>query len=107
MSAWVRHKDKSKQLDIFPYQKAPTPPMSDALHQACAKSVHVVTPEGTILNRGRAVIFIFNKIGYSWTKIGLIPPLIYFANLIYWIVSKNRPFFARFLFTRETYESDE
>ena len=81
--------------------------MSDSLRIACSTSVHVITTEGVILNRGRAVIFIFDTIGYSWTRIGMIPPLIYFANAMYWIVAKNRPFFARFLFNREHYESDE
>ena len=75
--------------------------MNEVLYEECQKSICVVTTGGKVLNRGRAVIHIFSKIGYGWSKLGLVPPLIYLVDLGYMFVARNRFFFSRFLFTKE------
>ena len=75
--------------------------MNDALYAECQKSICVVTTKGEVLNRGRAVIHIFSRIGYGWSKLGLVPPLIFFVDIGYMLVAKNRRFFSKFLFTKE------
>jgi predicted DCC family thiol-disulfide oxidoreductase YuxK len=78
--------------------------MTPHLYEACRKSVHVITPDGRILNAGRASLFILEKIGYPHWLIRPFcwPPLGWFAELGYHIVAANRPFFDRFLFRKKT-----
>ena len=81
--------------------------MNDVLYEECKKSIYVVTREGKMLNRGRAVIHIFSAIGYGWMKLALVPPLIYFVDIGYMFVARNRRFFSKFLFTEERELDDE
>lgn len=76
--------------------------MTDEMRAACAKAIHVVTPDGRVLRAGRAAMLVLRLIG--WDKTGAIlswPPMVWGVELGYWIVANNRRFFARFLFTRE------
>lgn len=76
--------------------------MTPELRAACEKAVHVLTAEGRILRAGRAVLFILAGIGYGWLARPLmVPPFVWLVELGYRIVATHRPFFARFLFTRE------
>ena len=81
--------------------------MNDELYVACAKSIHVLMPKGQKLNSGRAVLYILHGLGYWWVQVGSIWPLIYLVEFVYWIVSTNRSFFARFLFTKERESREE
>lgn len=83
----------------MPYQEAPSPPMTPALRQACARAVHVITTDGKVLRAGRACLFVFA--GLDWRRTAFVlglPPFIWLVELGYAIVARNRPFFSRFLF---------
>lgn len=76
--------------------------MTPELAAACEKAVHVIRTDGSILRAGRAVLFVLDKIGWGWfARLLALPPFIWGVELGYKIVANNRPFFARFLFTRE------
>ncbi len=73
--------------------------MTPALHEACAQAVHVVKSDGSVLRAGRATLFILEQIGWGWAaRVLSWPPLIWLVELLYGIVARNRPFFARYLF---------
>lgn len=74
--------------------------MTDALAARCARAVHVLGPDGTLLAGGRATLFVLERIGW-WPRLVRVlrrPPLVWGVELGYRIVARNRPFFARFLF---------
>jgi predicted DCC family thiol-disulfide oxidoreductase YuxK len=77
--------------------------MTPPLVAACEQAVHVITADGRIIKAGRAVMFILEEIGYPRWLIRPFtwPPLVWFTELGYRIVANNRPFFSKFLFTRE------
>jgi predicted DCC family thiol-disulfide oxidoreductase YuxK len=76
--------------------------MKPELYAACARAVHVVTSNGRTLRAGRAVLFILEQIGWRpLARFLALPPMIWGVELGYKIVAEHRPFFARFLFTRE------
>ena len=76
--------------------------MTPDLYAACERAVHVVTADGKVLRAGRACLFILERIGWSWrARVLRLPPFIWCIELGYRIVAANRPFFARFLFTKE------
>jgi hypothetical protein len=82
-----------------PYQDAPSPPMTDALREACARAVHVVTADGTVLRAGRASLYVMQHLGFrTLARILRVPPLIWFVELGYFIVARNRKLFAKFMF---------
>ncbi len=54
------------------------------------------------MRAGRAVLCLMGTIGYRRLAWPLrLPPLIWLVELSYVIVSRNRKFFARFLFRKE------
>ncbi len=76
--------------------------MSDALAAQCARAVHVITPAGEVLRAGRASLYALGRIG--WRRLEAIAsrrPLVWLVEAGYWLVARNRPFFARFMFRRE------
>jgi predicted DCC family thiol-disulfide oxidoreductase YuxK len=76
--------------------------MTDELRQACAKAMHVVTTDGTVHRGGRASMFILRKTGWGWfAALLMVPPFVWFVELGYWIVARNRGFFGKFMFRRE------
>lgn len=86
----------------LPYQDAPSPPMTPELAAACQRAVHVLTADGETLRAGRAALYILERCGWKWrARVLAIPPLLWLTELGYWIVARNRRFFARFLFRRE------
>jgi len=99
---WIKRHDKRDLFYTIPNQEAPSPPMTPELLAACEHAVHVVKADGEILKAGRAVLFIFANIGFGWMARPLmLPPFVWLIEVIYRIVANNRPFFARFMFTRE------
>jgi predicted DCC family thiol-disulfide oxidoreductase YuxK len=80
--------------------------MTLALYTACQQAVHVITVEGQVIKAGRAAMFVLEELGYpGWLVRPLTwPPLVWLTELGYWLVANNRPFFSRFLFTREADE---
>lgn len=86
----------------MPYQEAPDPPVSPELREACRTAIHVVTTDGRVLRGGDAATFLLGALGYtviSW--IFRPPPMSWLMRLGYLILSRNRRFFARFMFRRE------
>lgn len=87
---------------MLPYQQAPSPPMTPAVAEACAKAVHVVRADGEVLRAGRACLYALEQTGWRpLARLLSLPPFISVVELGYSIVARNRSFFARFLFTRE------
>jgi hypothetical protein len=76
--------------------------MTDALAARCARAVHVLGADGTLLAAGRACLFVLERTGFP--RLGRllgVPPLVWAVELGYRVVARYRPFFARFFFTRE------
>lgn len=87
----------------MPYQDAPSPPMTDAMRDACARAIHVIKSDGTILRAGRATMFILEQLGWGWfARFLCYRPMIWFVELGYWIVARNRKLFSRFMFRDRT-----
>src|SRR5262245_48488869 len=102
MVAWVGRRDTNRLFRMAPYQEAPSPPMTPALYAACEHAVHDVRSDGTILRAGRATLFVLENIGWGWfARLLMLPPFVWFVELGYALVARNRPFFSRFLFTKE------
>jgi predicted DCC family thiol-disulfide oxidoreductase YuxK len=75
--------------------------MTPALSEACVDAVHVIRADGTILRAGRASLFIASELGWrrsSWI-LGL-PPFIWFVELAYAFVARNRAFVSRYAFRK-------
>ncbi len=76
--------------------------MTAELRQACAKAIHVVTTEGRTYRAGRAAMFILANTGWGWfARMLSWPPFVWFVELGYFIVARNRRFFGKFLFRKE------
>jgi len=91
-----------ERLDLRPYQEVPSPPMTPELFAACAGAFHVITVDGRVLRAGRAAVRMMDRLG--WPRAARVlgaRPCIWFMEAGYAMVAGHRPFFARFLFTRE------
>jgi predicted DCC family thiol-disulfide oxidoreductase YuxK len=77
--------------------------MTPPLYAACEQAVHVITADGRVIKAGRAVMFILEEIGYPHWLVRPFtwPLLVWLTELGYRIVADNRPFFSKFLFTRD------
>jgi len=88
-------------FEAMPYQQAPRPPMTDALAARCARAMHVLAPDGTLLAAGRASLFVLERIGFPRLARTLRwPPLVWLVEAGYWVVARNRGFFSLFLFRK-------
>ena len=100
---WVQRRDARRggHITAVPYQKAPSPPMTPELYAACARAIHVITPENRVLRAGRACLYIADVIGlHLLARVMSLPPLIWGVEIAYRIVAANRYFFSRVLFPR-------
>lgn len=99
---WLRGQDRAGRLRTMPYQEAPSPPMTPEIHAACNRAVHVITPDGAVLRAGRGSLFALETAGWGW-KARLLsrPPFLWFVELGYWLVARNRRLVSRFLFRGE------
>ena len=102
---WFQKRDSRGQLQMVPYQDAPSPPMTPELAVACEKALYIVHPDGQMTRAGRAILYLVETIGYPRTAhfLGSIP-FVWAIEMGYWLVARNRPIASRFLFTRN--ESD-
>ncbi len=77
--------------------------MTPELYEACKQAAHIITTEGCIIRAGRAGMFILEEIGFPCCLVRPFtwPPLVWLTELGYWLMANNRPFFSKFLFTRE------
>jgi predicted DCC family thiol-disulfide oxidoreductase YuxK len=100
--SWAVRHDRAGILRPMPYQRAPSPPMTPRLRRACARAVHVVTPDGRILRAGRAALYIIGACGWPLAaQVLSVRPLVWLVEIGYRIVANNRPFFGRLLLTNE------
>ncbi len=75
--------------------------MTQALRDACVRSIHVLTTDGQTLNGADAVYFIYEEVGYSAARVLRYPPFIQVSELGYRVVAANRMLFSKFLFKNE------
>lgn len=95
---WVRRRDRGRRFEPVPFQRAPSPPMTPELREACRRAVHVITADGRVLRAGRATLFVLREIGHPWAaRVLEIPPLIWAIELGYWLVARNRNLASRLL----------
>ena len=90
-----RH-DRGGLFRAVPYQTAPRPPMTDELAARCARAMHVLGPDGTLLSAGRALLFVLERIG--WPRLGRVlgrRPLVWLVEGGYRAVAANRGWLAR------------
>lgn len=98
---WLLARPGGEQFRPVPFQEAPSPPMTPEMARACADAVHVVTQEGEVLRAGRAVLFALEHTGMgALARLGRWPPFIWFIELGYWVVARNRRLFSRFMFKK-------
>ena len=70
-----------------------------ALHRACHDAVHVFKGDGELLRAGKASLFILTQT--RWPRLGALAahrPFIWFVELGYWILARNRMLFSRVMF---------
>ena len=97
--AWIQSKDHRGLFAASPYQEVASPPMTPELHAACEYAVHLITTEGKTLRAGRAVLYIVERIGWGgFARLLTLPPMIWLVEIVYKIVAKNRPLFARLVY---------
>jgi predicted DCC family thiol-disulfide oxidoreductase YuxK len=93
---WVERRDRGRRLHAVPYQAAPRPPLSDALAAACAREVHVITPDGRVLRGARATLWVLEQIGWRRTAAVLARrPLIWLVAAAYRLVARHRHAISR------------
>ena len=99
---WFAKRDARGQLNMVPFQEAPSPPMTPELALACEKAIYIVHSDGSMTRAGRAILHLFETIGYRRTArlFGYIP-FVWGVELGYWLVARNRYLASRLFFTRE------
>jgi hypothetical protein len=76
--------------------------MTPELAEACARAMHVFCRDGTLLRAGRAVLFLAGGIGWRRSSRFLShPPMIWFVELGYALVARNRRLTGRIFFRNE------
>ena len=82
--------------------------MTPELRLACERAIHVITADGETLRAGRAAMFILERTGWgAFARLLTWPPFIWFVELGYWIVARNRIFFSKFMFTKRDGEAGD
>ena len=72
--------------------------MTDALAARCARAVHVLAPDGTLLAGGRAALFVLARLG--WPRLARLlgaRPFIWLVEAVYRLVATNRQTISRLL----------
>lgn len=71
--------------------------MTPELRAACEFAVHVVTSQGRVIRAGRAVMYVLHTLGFRWLPwILMHRPFIWFVEIGYWLVARNRKHLANF-----------
>ncbi len=101
---WLQTHNGDRFFRITPYQTCPSPPMTPQLRTASERAVQIVAPGGHRISGGRAVLFVLQTVGWHplLLRIAGLPPFVWIVELGYHIVSRNRSFFSRFLFRRQS-----
>lgn len=73
--------------------------MTPEIYKACSWAVHVIKNDGEVLRAGKACLYLLEALGWKFSAFLLrLPPFIWFVELGYLIVARNRVFFARYFF---------
>lgn len=65
--------------------------MTPARYEACKRAIHVIMPDGRVLRAGRAAMELLKVMGLrTLGTIGSFPPMIWFIELGYWLIARNR-----------------
>ncbi len=73
--------------------------MTPELAEACSVAMHIVCRDGTLLRAGRAALFLAGEMGWRHSSRFLsIPPMIWFVELAYALVARNRRLTGRIFF---------
>ena len=74
--------------------------MTPKRRQRAERAIMVIAADGRVYTAGRAVLFALEEIGWHpvLARIGRRRPFIWFVELGYWIVARNRPFFSNLIF---------
>jgi predicted DCC family thiol-disulfide oxidoreductase YuxK len=102
---WVRARDRDGIFRTLPYQEAPSPPMTPALHERSRRAVQVIMPDGSTLEAGMAAAFVLRKLG--WKRLGRFMQWRPVAPLTEWgyrRVANNRGWLSRVLFGKASPE---
>ena len=76
--------------------------MTPELAEACERAMHIACRDGTLLRAGRAALFLAGEIGWRRSSRFLShPPMIWFVELGYTVVARNRRLVGRILFREE------
>jgi predicted DCC family thiol-disulfide oxidoreductase YuxK len=98
---WVKLRDHYGRLRTQPYQLCPSPPMTPELRAKARRAVQVLASDGRHLSAGRACLFVLSEIGWhpGLVRIAGAPPFIWFVELGYAWVARNRQFVSRWFET--------
>jgi len=95
---WVRRRDRGGRLAVAAWQRAPSPPMTEALAAACRQAVQVVTRDGTVLAGAEAVAFVLGEVGWPrWARLLTRPPLRWVLRQAYAWLARHRGALSRLL----------
>ena len=76
--------------------------MTPELAEACGLAMHIVCRDGTLLRAGRAALFLAGEIGWRRSSRFLSnPPMIWFVELGYALVARNRRLTGRIFFRKK------
>lgn len=104
MAVWVRRHDTHGKLELIPSQEVGQAvgavEVTPRLRADFKRAAYVFTADGGVLRAGRATLFVLEKLRLGGWLPGLLarPPFIFFVELGYKIVARNRSFFSRFIF---------
>lgn len=75
--------------------------MTPEMAEACRRAIHVVTADGQVLRAGRAAMFLLQHLGYPRLgKVGSWYPFVWFVELGYFVVARNRGRVYRWFFRK-------
>ncbi len=76
--------------------------MTPEISEACGLEIKIVFRDGTLLRAGRAALFLAGEIGWRRSSRFLShPPMIWFVELGYALVARNRRLTGRIFFRKK------
>jgi predicted DCC family thiol-disulfide oxidoreductase YuxK len=87
---------------FIPFQKAPRPPMTDVIYDACHDAIHLVLPDGEVRRGGDACRWLLDHSSH-WRAAGAllhVPPVSWLLEPGYSTVARNRMVFSKMFFTK-------
>ncbi|MEZ5333109.1 MAG: DUF393 domain-containing protein [Thermoanaerobaculia bacterium] len=96
---WARRRDTDGVFTFVPYQRAPSPPMTPELAEACGRAVHVIRSDRSILRGGRACLYVLERVGWGrLARLLRMRPLVWVVEAVYRFVASHRTLAGRLLF---------